>query len=147
MMFMWAPHLLPNPDGQRPAQLGEGDHRRSLEEKRDCQIEPGCAKPAVGLLASKWETWMRVLRGEAPHLSTVEIKKQIFVSSPNDPVILQGNAMPDKMSFLLGIALSFVPFLPALCFSLSEGCGVSPHKLKRALDWGSSIFLPPDCRH
>lgn len=90
---------------------------------------------------------MRVLRGETPHLSAVKIKKQIFVSCRNDPVILQGNAMPDKTLFLLGIALSFVPFLPALCFSLSEGHGISPHKLKRALDWGSSICLPPDCRH
>lgn len=73
---------------------------------------------------------MRVLRGEAPHLSAVKIKKQIFVSCPNDPVILQGNAMPDKMSFLLGIALSFVPFLPALCFSLSEGDEISSPQVK-----------------
>lgn len=73
---------------------------------------------------------MRVLQGEAPRLSTVEIKKQIFVSCPNDPVILQGNAMPDKTLFLLGIALSFVPFLPALCFSLSEGDEISSPQVK-----------------
>lgn len=79
---------------------------------------------------------MRVLRGEAPRLSAVEIKKQIFVSSPNDSVILQGNTMPDKTSFLLGIALSFVPFLPALCFSLSEGHAISPPQVKESFELG-----------